>query len=165
MREMKRSVGLCHAALLVALLSLFLDSRRTTVDGFTPSLHTQQQGSVHQQIRTRLQQTFYNDFGSDDQGDEDEDEDDTIDPDQLGDWRLFRKNLAAAAASIQDENTTATTTTTSVESSQMPKTVSKLNEQVLRSQSPTLYEEYVGGVWAHTTSVVRIGGFKSNLSP
>lgn len=84
---------------------------------------------------------FYNDF--DDDEDED-DEDDLIDPDSLGDWRNFRRNLAQAMHEEEDAEEPASVRTS----------VSTENEEVLQSQSRELAEEYKNGVWAHEVSTV-----------
>jgi hypothetical protein len=80
---------------------------------------------------------FYNDFE-----DLEDDDDDYIDTDQLGDWRRFRLNLAQTGSPSPTAQT-------------MRKSVSKENEEVLRSQCQSLAEEYETGVWAHETSRVR----------
>jgi hypothetical protein len=85
---------------------------------------------------------LYNDFDNDDI----EDEDDYIDSTELGDWRKFRMNLA--------ETGTASDKKTSSEAPR--KSVSKENEEVLRSQSKTLAEEYESGIWAHEAPKVCI---------
>ena len=90
---------------------------------------------------------FYNDFGEDDDDDEDDDE---IDLDSLGDWRDFRRSL-----NLQQEEEVGDGSKKEVKTKRLPKLVSKENEQLLRSQSETLAEEYVSGVWAHETSTVR----------
>lgn len=81
---------------------------------------------------------------------------DEIDPDSLGDWRVFRRNLAAAEARKAAEIAQDDEPTLLASSSFTPsKSVSKLNEHILRTQSESLYDEYVHGVWAHTTATVR----------
>ena len=81
---------------------------------------------------------FYNDFDKEDE-DDDEEDDEYIDSAELGDWRKFRMNLAETGTP-SDKKT----------SSEAPrKSVSKENEEVLRSQSKTLAEEYESGIWAH----------------
>jgi hypothetical protein len=89
----------------------------------------------------------------DDEEDEDEDEDDDdeddelhIDPDSLGDWRTFRRNLAANPETAQDKETA--TEETTVTRQEQP------NEKVLKSQNEELALEYSAGVWAHETSTV-----------
>jgi hypothetical protein len=81
----------------------------------------------------------------DDEDDDDDDDDDEIDPDSLGDWRTFRRNLAADPAS-EKENEEATTAAAPREE--------RPNEKVLQSQSEELALEYSKGVWAHCTSTV-----------
>lgn len=84
----------------------------------------------------QLYSSFYRD-------DEDDDEEDEIDADSLGDWRDFRRNLAAG---MSDNDSTITTSN---------KRGSAENEKVLRSQNEVLANEYKMGVWAHETSTVR----------
>jgi hypothetical protein len=85
------------------------------------------------------------DEDDDDEDDDDDDDDDEIDPDSLGDWRTFRRNLAADPAS-EKENEEATTAAAPRED--------RPNEKVLQSQSEELALEYSKGVWAHCTSTV-----------
>ena len=84
--------------------------------------------------------------------DEEEEDVDRIDPDLLGDWRTFRKNLAMSetmgSTSPTQESTTSITTV---------KSVSKENEELLLRQNEQLGNEYVSGVWAHPVSTVRLG--------
>ena len=95
--------------------------------------------------------SFYEESDSFDDEDDDDD-DDLIDPDSLGDWRTFRRNLAAGitsgiteAAEGQPETTTQKTVS-----------VSKENEDLLKTQNEELAKEYLSGVWAHTTSTVSL---------
>jgi hypothetical protein len=99
----------------------------------------------------------FDDEDDEDDDDEDEDDDDDeirIDPDSLGDWRTFRRNLAATpdteggeTAGIELGATTTETGATTVRQEQP-------NEKVLKAQSEELALEYTG-VWAHETSTVR----------
>jgi hypothetical protein len=61
---------------------------------------------------------------------------DEIDVDSLGDWRVFRRNLAGLTT--QESGSPGCTE----------------NEQVLRKQNEALANEYHSGVWAHETSTV-----------
>jgi hypothetical protein len=95
-------------------------------------------------------ENFYNDFDDEsiDAGNsndnDDDDDDDYIDSERLGDWRTFRMNLAVTGSP------------TDKKSSGTPrKSVSKENEEVLRSQSKLLADEYANGMWAHDTAKVR----------
>jgi hypothetical protein len=128
---------------------------------------------------------FYDDFGDfESEEDDDDDDDDETDSrlNQLGDWRTFRRTLAAAArnehewnenaSSTEPPNTaetpTATSTTTSSSSSNSPQsksfTVSSAaawsslstlkNDQLLESQNAALAEEYRLDKWAHATATV-----------
>lgn len=92
--------------------------------------------------------SFYEDFESFDNGEDDDGDDDyMIDPDSLGDWRDFRRNLAQSVSASNEEG----------EERRDPSvvSVSKENEAVLSSQNKDLAEEYKSGVWAHETSTVR----------
>jgi hypothetical protein len=90
--------------------------------------------------------SFYDRFEEEDDDDDDPD-DDVIDPDSLGDWRAFRRNLAMSMNSDDGEHEVGSTV--SVRTS-----VSKENEEVLSSQNEALAEEFIQGVWAHTVSTV-----------
>jgi hypothetical protein len=81
----------------------------------------------------------------DDEEDDEEDEDEEahIDPDSLGDWRTFRRNLASNPERQQE-----------TPPEQPQRSVSRENEQLLKSQSEELALEYTAGVWAHETSTV-----------
>lgn len=94
-------------------------------------------------------ENFYNDFeGFDNDGDNDDEEEDSdgyIDSDDLGDWRKFRMNLAESGSP------------TDKKSGDSPrKSVSKENEEVLRSQSTVLADEYESGIWAHEAPAVSV---------
>ena len=95
-------------------------------------------------IHSRLASSF---FDFDDDNDDDE-EDDMIDPDSLGDWRDFRRNLAKVMPDDEDLQ----------EPSSVLTSVSAENEEVLFSQSEELGEEYKNGVWAHQISTVSKAG-------
>jgi hypothetical protein len=102
---------------------------------------------------TPLLDTFYNDFegfdnndNDDEEEEEEEEEDDFLLVDHR-DWRTFRKNLV----SLQKENKDTSTN----KLNHKLKSVSKENEEILQSQSPTLFQEYQQGVWAHEVSTVR----------
>lgn len=101
--------------------------------------------------------SFYDDFECDDDFDNDDDEedddhdDDMIDPESLGDWRNFRRNLAQSeAASSLDEDDNEDELRKPVKTS-----VSRENEDILTSQNEKLAEEYKNGVWAHEVATVR----------
>lgn len=115
-----------------------------------------------------MSSSFYEDFedfnsnNNDDNNDDEDDDDDTIDPDSLGDWRNFRRNLAQSTPPVSEDiddkasgkadelkEATATTSRTSV---------SKENEEILSNQSKDLAEEYKAGVWAHEVSTPEVGG-------
>ena len=93
-------------------------------------------------------ENFYNDFDDESinagDGEEEEDEDEYIDTDQLGDWRTFRMNLAETGSPTDKKP-----------KDSPRKSVSKENEEVLRSQSKFLAEEYEKGMGAHDTATVR----------
>lgn len=93
---------------------------------------------------------FFNDFGEDAAGNDDDDDDDSvIDPDSLGDWRTFRRNLASE--STNESNNKERTIQT-----KRPVSVSRGNEEVLKSQSKTLAAEYMNDLWAHEVATVRL---------
>ena len=76
-------------------------------------------------------------------GEEDDEDDDYIDTAQLGDWRTFRMNLAETGNPTDKKPKNASRKSVSVE-----------NEEVLRSQSKSLADEYQQGIWAHETAMV-----------
>mmetsp|Transcript_110192 Transcript_110192/g.318487 ORF Transcript_110192/g.318487 Transcript_110192/m.318487 type:complete len:465 (-) Transcript_110192:212-1606(-) len=80
--------------------------------------------------------------------DDDDDDDDYIDTDSLGDWRNFRRSLSMLEEGNEDPE----------QKKEATKTVSKENEELLRSQNEALHEEYMTGVWAHETSTPEVGG-------
>ena len=89
--------------------------------------------------------TFYNDFEDftiDDNNDDGNNEDEYIDTEKLGDWRAFRKSLSGDKATVS---------------------VSKENEDILRTQSEALADEYTSEVWAHATAVPEVGGFMARM--
>ena len=101
--------------------------------------------------KVQSSENFYNDFedesidaGNDDDDDDEEEDDDYIDTEQLGDWRTFRLNLAETGNPTDKKSKDA-----------RRKSVSKENEEVLRSQSIFLADEYEKGMWAHDTAKVR----------
>jgi hypothetical protein len=112
-------------------------------------LHSVSSSISRRQIRlfkTEIFGNFYDDFGEGSiGGDQDEDEDDYIDSNELGDWRKFRKNLSERGSP------------TDMEIDDNPlKPVSKENLDVLRSQSKSLADEYLKGIWAHEIAEVRV---------
>ena len=111
--------------------------------GFTSPLGSRGAAFVssyhHSSSKLHSSENFYNDFeesGNDD--DDDEDDDGYIDTEELGDWRKFRMNLAETGTPSDKKTTEAPR-----------KSVSKENEEVLRSQSNFLADEYETGMWAH----------------
>lgn len=94
---------------------------------------------------------FFNDFGEDAAGNDDDEDDSVIDPDSLGDWRTFRRNLASE--STNDSNNKERTIQT-----KRPVSVSRGNEEVLKSQSKTLAAEYMNDLWAHEVATTEVGG-------
>ncbi|GKY90370.1 hypothetical protein MPSEU_000011000 [Mayamaea pseudoterrestris] len=111
---------------------------------------------------TVLQRSFYDDF-DDEESLENQDKDEIIDPDSLGDWRLFRRNLAAMTATSSDSSSPLLDTSVPVKTTQRPRSVSKLNEEILKTQSESLHEEYTTGVWAHTIATPEVGGLLVRL--
>lgn len=96
-----------------------------------------------------------------------EDEDDYIDDADLGDWRSFRKTLVDSGLSsetsdegyIGEQTPSSDSGSSDIDASKgstvdRPKSVSKKNEELLKSQSEELAKEYRDGVWAHEASFV-----------
>jgi hypothetical protein len=103
-------------------------------------------------------------FASSDGGDDnDDDEEEMIDINSLGDWRAFRMNLAAAAGSSSDNSKERPKHTHKGGDISRKNIVSKLNEELLKSQNPSLAEEYVSNAWAHKTSQPELGGLVCRL--
>lgn len=110
------------------------------------------ESALHESRSFRRLQPLYAFYADDDEEEEeDEEEDDEIDLDSLGDWRDFRRSLSMEQKESFDEEGGDST----------PKSVSKENEQLLRTQSEALAEEYINGVWAHETSTVSLQPQKS----
>jgi hypothetical protein len=106
------------------------------------------------------------------------DDDEYIDDADLGDWRSFRKTLVDSGLSLEtaeeglldedandDKKLSSPTNFTDAgdfddfdaskgSPIERPKSVSKANEELLKSQSETLAKEYIDGVWAHEASFV-----------
>jgi hypothetical protein len=89
---------------------------------------------------------------SDRNQEEEDDDEDEIDPDSLGDWRAFRRNLSFSS---DGDSTGSDSSEAAVSKKNKARAVSKENEELLKSQSSQLGQEYVSGVWAHETSTVR----------
>lgn len=87
--------------------------------------------------------------------DEEDDDEDEIDPDSLGDWRAFRRNLSFSS---DGDSTGSDSSEAAVSKKNKARAVSKENEELLKSQSSQLGQEYVSGVWAHETSTPEVGG-------
>jgi len=103
--------------------------------------------------------------GDDDlDNDNDNDDDDYIDDSELGDWRSFRKTLVDSGLTAEssegyiDEDfpkySSEMDDVPSVTPEKRPKSVSKANEELLKSQSEDLAKEYTEGVWAHESPFV-----------
>lgn len=84
-----------------------------------------------------------------------------INPDDLGDWRTFRMKLTEAGLPTTSTNTLPTESKS--QPVHKPKSVSKRNEQVLKNQNEKLAEEYLKGVWAHSTPGPEVGGLVCRL--
>lgn len=148
--------------------------------GMAGRVHYQQQSKCYsRRSTTKLCVGSFSSFEDDDDDDE-VDDDEYIDMESLGDWRTFRRALAMGGDNgdgsmkspsddgvIGSDSVSTTTTTTSKSSAQnnkkksssssvrkRPTSVSKDNEDVLRSQNEELAMEYMTGVWAHETSTV-----------
>lgn len=75
---------------------------------------------------------------------DDEDDDEYLNVDMLGDWRAFRRNLAASKLSSSSK--------------------SEENEALLKTQCEDLAREYVAEVWAHTAPMVSLHWFLFGIS-
>ena len=85
--------------------------------------------------------------------DDEEDEDDAdIDIDLLGDWRAFRMNLAGGEDKESGRGKPAER-----------KSVSKQNEELLKTQNLDLAEEYISKVWVHEAPQPEVGGLVCRL--
>jgi hypothetical protein len=98
--------------------------------------------------------SFDDEDDEDEDDDEEEDDDDEIriDPDSLGDWRTFRRNLAATPDTEGGETAGIELGTAAAEGATTVRQ-EQPNEKVLKAQSEELALEYTG-VWAHETSTV-----------
>jgi hypothetical protein len=139
----------------VVLAVLVCLSEKDQVDAFLPISHTIPNRPTRSKIiRTchyYSSSSFHGRLGEedDDDDDDDNDEDDCVlDPDSLGDWRDFRRNLAMSMKN-SDDAIYDFGSKVSVQAS-----VSKENEEVLASQNEALAEEFIKGVWAHKVSTV-----------
>jgi hypothetical protein len=110
--------------------------------------------------------------------DDDDDDDEYIDENSLGNWRSFRATLVGSSSIIssspedgllldKDDQSEVDTTTSKVSSketinSTRSNSVSKENEDLLRSQSDILAEEYKG-IWCHELSLPEVGGLVIRL--
>lgn len=114
--------------------SLFLALFLGQIGGQTNAFSAQLSVATRRLGLLRLADTFYNDFEG--YNEEDDDDDDFLLVDDR-DWRTFRKNLSMKEGDVD-----------------RPSSVSKENEEVLESQSKSLYKEYKKGIWAHETPTV-----------
>jgi hypothetical protein len=97
-------------------------------------------------------------------GEGDDDDDEMIDVNSLGDWRAFRMNLASVARSSSGSGPEWQTHSNEGGEVLPPKkTVSKLNEKLLKAQNPSLAEEYASNAWAHKTFQPELGGLVCRL--
>lgn len=140
--------------------------------------------SAHQRTRSAKAMTFTSALRMSKRSEDDDDEDDDyIDDADLGDWRSFRKTLVDS--NFSDEQSDQTTDgfigegvdnsdigdISDIKSSSQdtpakekrPKSVSKANEELLKTQSESLAKEYVNGIWAHVSSFAEIGGLVVRL--
>lgn len=115
--------------------------------------------------------------GYDNEDDDEDDYDDYIDDTSLGDWRAFRANLASSgiptgtssdgssadASSSKEPNAIDADAAAKNPSQQRPRSVSKKNEELLKSQNEQLYKEYETGVWAHAAPAAEVGGLLCRL--
>ena len=98
------------------------------------------------------------------------DDEEYIDDSLLDDWRVFRANLANSGIPTQSEDRMsdkssggAGSSDDSPVASSRPKSVSKRNEKLLKSQNAELYKEYESGVWAHEAPAPEVGGLLCRL--
>ena len=140
--------------------------------------------SAHQRTRSAKAMTFTSALRMSKRSEDDDDEDDDyIDDADLGDWRSFRKTLVDS--NFSDEQSDQTTDgfigegvdnsdigdISDIKSSSQdtpakekrPKSVSKANEELLKTQSESLAKEYVNGIWAHVSSFVSSLTYHSEL--
>lgn len=107
------------------------------------------------------------DFGLPEKDDFDADDDDddvSIDPDSLGDWRAFRRNLAQSGIGVSESSSeSAEGGSKEKKPEAKPKSVSKRNEELLMSQNKALANEYRTGVWAHEAPNAEVGGLLCRL--
>lgn len=109
--------------------------------------------------------------------DDDDDDDEYIDETSLGNWRSFRATLVGSSSIISsspedgllldkdDQNDIDTTKNVSSKetiTSKRSKSVSKENENLLRSQSDILAEEYKD-IWCHEVALPEVGGLVIRL--
>lgn len=112
-----------------------------------------------------------------DEYDDDDDDEYIIDEQSLGDWRSFRATLIGSSSIISskdgllldddnNENNDSIDNNSTNQSPMIgpsrPKSVSKENEDLLRSQSDILAEEYKD-IWCHELSIPEIGGLVIRL--
>jgi len=101
--------------------------------------------------------------------DDDDDDDEYIDDSSLGDWRAFRANLATSGISTGESSEGSSSSsdgaieTSAPPKQSRPKSVSRKNEQLLKSQNEALYREYESGVWAHEAPTAEVGGLLCRL--
>ena len=128
--------------LLPIFFSLWLTQKGAAFTA--PSVLSRSSRQTTQVFSSSSPDNYYNDFEG--YGDNDGDDDDGyIDTDNLGDWRTFRMNLSETGVATDKK-----------QDSVPRKSVSKANEEVLRSQSEALSEEYINGVWSHESPVVSL---------
>mmetsp|Transcript_17132 Transcript_17132/g.23544 ORF Transcript_17132/g.23544 Transcript_17132/m.23544 type:complete len:485 (-) Transcript_17132:162-1616(-) len=166
------------------ILAVYQDNSFHEVNAFTTHLPSSTRFAQHKRnvISARIQKKLFMSYNEDDDFD-DEDDDDIIDPNTLGDWRQFRMNLAETGLSstpstaeegwIDDdgkviESSSSTSSSdmsnnSAAEEKKRPKSVSKKNEELLKSQNEELAEEYITGVWAHEAPVPEVGGLVCRL--
>jgi len=136
----------------------FCSSQRYNVRKLQPILPSPQKGPKFMQ--------------SDDTFDNDYDNEEEINPSNLGDWRTFRMNLAESGLPTKPRGTLPTEMPSRSDNlpsdmkqnnAMKPKSVSKENENILKVQNKKLADEYLSGVWAHSTPTPEVGSLVCRL--
>lgn len=100
--------------------------------------------------------------------DDDDDDDEYLELEE--DWRSFRSTLVNSGLSsetegyIDEEGSGKSAETADKQKGlERPKSVSKANEELLKSQNPNLAKEYVDGVWSYPIPTAEAGGLVVRL--
>lgn len=97
---------------------------------------------------------------NDDDSDDEDDDDEYLELEE--DWRSFRSTLVNSGLSSEtdgyideEESGEGAQTVEKQNGLERPKSVSKANEELLKTQNPNLAKEYLDGVWSHPIPTVR----------